>query len=318
MLIAVVGAGAMGCLYGGLLARSGADVTLIARKTAHVEQMNKEGLRLSGLNRLDAPGGTDEPLTIPVRATTCPAEIGPADLVILCVKATDTAVAAKGLGPLLAPHTSLLTLQNGLGNAEILAERWGAERVLVGTSSFGALLVGPGSVRLTGRGQTHLGEPGGLHSERIVAIATAFNRAGLNAAASGNVTGLLWDKLLINVGINALTTIAGIPNGKVLESPALACLMTEAVAEAAAVATAAGIVLSPAPVERAKAVALATAANRSSMLRDMEAGRVTEIDAINGAVARYGRRHGVATPVNETLTLLVNGLTQLRQLESMP
>ncbi|ABZ85284.1 2-dehydropantoate 2-reductase [Heliomicrobium modesticaldum Ice1] len=306
MRIAVLGAGAMGCLYGGLLARSGADVTLIDRKADHVQRLNKAGLRLEDLEK------SEEPSLIPLRATTCLEEAGPADLVIVLVKATDTAAAAEGLGPLLAPHTSLLTLQNGLGNAEILAERWGAERVLVGTSSFGALFVEPGYVRLTGRGQTHLGEPEGIRSSRVEKIAACFNRAGLNAAVSDNVTSLLWEKLLVNVGINALTAIAGIPNGKILDAPALTSVLEAAVAEAAAVAAAAGVTVTADPVGRAKAVATATATNRSSMLRDMERGRVTEIDAINGAVARLGRQWGVATPVNETLTLLVKGLTELR------
>ncbi|MTV48069.1 2-dehydropantoate 2-reductase [Heliobacillus mobilis] len=300
MRFAVYGAGAMGCLYGGLLAKSGVDVFLINRWEDHVQALSERGLVI------EAVEGTE---VIPVQTTTRPEEVGPVDVILFMVKSNDTASAALSAAPLVKAGTCFLTLQNGLGNHEVLADQWGPERILAGTTSFGVSLTGPGRIRLAGRGHTLFGELDGRMTPRLLSLVEIFARAGLAPEASQNVLGLIWDKLLINVGINALTAIADVPNGKLLEVPPLTSLLEAAVQEAEAVAQAAHITISPQPVNRTKAVALSTGKNISSMRQDLRRGRMTEIDVMNGAIVRLGQKYNIPTPVNATLTRLVEALT---------
>jgi len=237
----------------------------------------------------------------------------PVDLLVVVVKAYATADAlrwAVGAGA-VGPDTVALTLQNGLGNAEVLAAALGPERVLAGTTAQGATLLAPGQVRHGGEGPTHIAPwvPGGPAAARADAVAALFTQAGLPTSVAPDPRPLLWAKLCVNCGINALTAILRVPNGGLLERPEARRLMELAAAEAGAVAAAEGVVLPADPVERTVAVARATGANRSSMLQDVERGRRTEVDAINGAVANRGRTAGVPTPVNAVLADLVLALT---------
>ncbi|MBC9783927.1 ketopantoate reductase family protein [Heliobacterium chlorum] len=304
MRFAVLGAGAMGCLYGGFLAQAGVDVSLVNRWEDHVQALNERGLFI------DSDDGSQ---VIPVQATTRPEEVGPVDVILFMVKSTDTASAALRAAPLVKRETCFLTLQNGLGNHEVLADRWGSERILAGTTSFGVSLAGPGRIRLAGRGHTLFGELDGPVTPRLLSLVEIFTKAGLAPEVSENVLGLIWDKLLINVGINALTAIADVPNGTLLEVPALTSLLEAAVQEAEAVAQAAQIAISPQAVDRTKAVAMTTGNNISSMRQDIRRGRVTEIDVMNGAIVRLGQRYNIPTPVNETLTRLVEALTVIQK-----
>jgi 2-dehydropantoate 2-reductase len=302
MKIVVVGAGAMGSLFGGFLAAAGEEVCLVDVWAEHVGAINKEGLRI-----LTSAGEK----TVKVRAVTSFPQDADPDLVIIFVKSSFTEEAAGECAKFIRSDTMVLTLQNGLDNVGKICQVLGKDRVIAGTSTEGATVLGPGFVKHAGVGETHVGELDGGQTPRIKTLEAALNRAGFNTDVTHNVMGLIWGKLLINVGINALTAITGLKNGQLLEAPELAELMAMAVTEAAAVAKRENVQLDFAdPVAKVRAVAKATAENKSSMLQDMERGRKTEIDAINGAVVATADNAGVEAPVNKVLTLLVKALEQ--------
>src|SRR6266540_934826 len=315
MKIGIIGAGAMGSLLGFYLSEH-AEVWLLDPWQAHVEAINANGLRRE-------LGGTEE--TRYPRATTDASAIGACDAVLVLVKAQQTPWAAEQAHALLKPDrlndrvtrwqddkvippienssgtlspshlvilskTLVVTLQNGVGNRELLAETLGAGCVGQGVTALGATLIGPGRVRHAGQGATVFG--------------AAPDPAGMAA-----LDALVWGKLVVNVGINALTALLHVPNAALADAPAARELLAEAVAEAVAVAAARGTPLPYAdPLEHVLAVARATGANRSSMLQDAMRGSPTEIDTINGAVVREGQRLGVPTPVNRLLAALVRAL----------
>ncbi|HSH69433.1 MAG TPA: 2-dehydropantoate 2-reductase [Deferrisomatales bacterium] len=301
MNVAVIGAGAMGSLFGALLAEAGNSVCLIDIWAEHVRAINAAGLAIEreGASR-----------TIPLRATSDPGVVGTVDLALIFVKATHTAAAAETARSLIGEAGLVLTLQNGLGNADTIAEVVAERRVLAGTTAHGATLLGPGRIRHAGAGPTVLGswsrQPEG--SGEAKRVAEVFTSAGFETVLTEDVRQALWGKLLINVGINAITALTGIRNGQILDLPATGELSRAAVAEAVAVAKARGVTVREDAAEHVLAVAAATAANRSSMGQDVDNRRLTEIDAINGAVVREARRVGLAAPVNQTLAALVETL----------
>ncbi|NLK19747.1 MAG: 2-dehydropantoate 2-reductase [Synergistaceae bacterium] len=298
MKTVILGSGAMGCLYGGLLAEAGFDVTLADVCKEHMDAVNERGLVIEAEGK--------ERTIKNIRGTVDPASAGKADLVIVFVKSTVTAGAMKGAMSLVGPGTSVLTLQNGLGNVDKLSSVVGPERVIAGITGHGSTLLGPGKIRHAGRGDTIMGEPAGTISDRLKEIGAMFEKAGISVKLSENVIGLIWGKLLVNVGINALTAVTGLRNGRMTELPEAEELMVLAVEEGMNVASAAGIKLeSDDPVEYTKTVARMTGPNRSSMLQDVMNKRQTEIDVINGAIVDEGRRLGVPTPVNLALANLV-------------
>lgn len=305
MKIAIIGAGAMGSLFGGLLALSGQEVWLLDLWETHIRTIRENGLVIAG--------SQGEIVTRP-HATVDPGEIGSADLIVIFVKSTATGAAAQTAKRLLGPHTAVLTLQNGYGNAEELAGQLGPDRIIAGTTAQGATLLAPGRIMHGGNGETHIGELSGAASPRLRQIADAFTAAGIATHPEDSVAALIWGKLVINVGINALTGITGLKNGQLADYAETRELVCLAVAEAVTVAEAAGVRLPYAdPVDKVLAVAAATAHNTSSMLQDLQGGRITEIDAINGAILREGARLGIATPVNRTLTLLIKTLEQINR-----
>ena len=303
MRIAVVGSGAMGSLFGGMLAEAGEEVTLVDVWEEHVRAINERGLRVRGV------GGER---TIRVAATTKPGEVGPVDLVLIFVKSYDTEKAAADALPMASGETAFLTLQNGLGNVEKIAGVVGSHRVVVGVTAQGSTLLGPGEIRHAGVGATTIGELNGATTARILKIKEAFNRAGLATEVSASILDAVWSKVLVNVGINALTALTGLRNGELLAFPEIRGVMRRAVLEAQEVAEAKGVRIGGDPVEKVYEVAEATAANRSSMLQDIDRGRRTEVGALNGAIVEMGRRLGVDTPVNEALTAAVLGLESVR------
>lgn len=300
MELLIIGAGAMGGLFGALLAPHAA-VSLLTTNQEHAAVMGGHGLTL-----VDLDGATRR---VPVRVLTDPQDYGRrADLVLVCTKTRATAQAAATARDLLAADGLALTLQNGLGNLEQLVAAVGAERAAAGVTSQAATLLAPGRVRHAGSGPTVLGIPPG-REEAITAVAGLFTRAGLETRISDDVDSLLWSKLIVNVGINALTALLRVPNGVLAQTPECDLLMARAVAEAVAVARALSIGLDgERQLERVREVCLRTADNRASMLQDILRGRPTEIDAINGAVVARGRAAGVDTPVNLLLTQLVQAL----------
>jgi 2-dehydropantoate 2-reductase len=297
--IAVVGAGAMGSLFGGKLSAV-AEVTLLDPWGEHVSAMQRDGLHIVELDGSEA--------SVPVTATTDPAVVPTVDLVIIFVKSHATRRASQWASRFLAPDGLALTLQNGVGNAETMAEVLGADRVVAGVTSHGATLLGPAHVRHAGKGPTHIATRPEI-AEKLADVVAALEQAGFEVHPSDDLESLVWGKLIINVGINALTAILRVPNGQLVEIPAATALMTQAVAEAEAVCSAKGVTLPyDDPLGRVRAVARATAANRSSMLQDVLRGVPTEIGVINEAIVREGQRVGVDTPVNELISSVVRAV----------
>jgi len=304
MRIVVMGAGSMGCLLGGYLARAEHEVFLVDPDTERTEAIENGGINVEGV------GGDFE-----VAASAGPiysGDVSP-ELVLVCVKAYDTAEAASDIAGFLGDDSVVLTLQNGVGNIERLAYTLPRKQLLAGTTSLGANLLGPGRVHHAGEGNTHIGDVYGERSDRAEAIASLFTAARLPAVAADDIHQLVWSKLAVNVGINALTALLRVRNGQILAAEGARKILEPAVSECIAVAEESGVSLdTEAVMARVKDVARRTASNRSSMLMDMLGGRRTEIDSINGAVVHRGRELGVAVPVNETLTHLVHALESLQ------
>ena len=301
MKVAVVGAGAMGSLFGAMLTEAGNEVWLYDVWLEHVQTINQDGLRI------EREGKTR---TVEIRATADPQQIGGAELVIIFVKSSRTNSAAETAQNLAGSDGSVMTLQNGMGNADVIAEFIEPERILAGTTSHGATLLGPGSIRHAGSGPTTIGAwsqtEGGL--QRAGQFAEFFNRAGIKTESVVDVRSVVWNKLLINIGINAITALTNIKNGQILDLEITRELSRNAVAEAINVARAADIEVQDDAVDRVFKVAEATALNRSSMGQDVDSGRQTEIAAINGFIVREAKRLGLEAPVNFALTALVQTL----------
>lgn len=304
MNISIIGTGAMASLFGARLSRV-ANVTLMGTWTEAVKAFRRGGIQVEGED------------SFRVHAVSDPDDAPPADLAIVLVKTYQTERAAAWAARTLKETGLALTLQNGLGNVELLAERVGVDRAMLGVTTQGATLIGPGHVRSGGRGATHLGflpieraAPRDWSADSLAYEVTGLlNSAGLHSVVSQDVEALAWGKVIINAAINPLTAILRVPNGALAESDDTLALMRSIAAEAARVAEARSIALPYAdPFERARQVAQATATNHSSMLQDVLKNRPTEIDAINGKIVEHGREVGLPTPVNATLTSLVRAL----------
>jgi len=295
--VLILGTGALACLFAARLSAIGERVTMLGTWRAGLEALRRHGVRLVT---------ADGERAYPVHATDDPADCGNARAALVLVKTWQTERAARQLAACLAPDGLALTLQNGLGNAETLAARLGAERVAVGVTTTGATLVAPGVVRPGGEGVVSLGE-----HPRLGPLADRLRAAGFAVQVHPDVQSLLWGKLVINAAINPLTALMGAPNGALLEERAARLFMAQAAREAAEVAGALGISLPfDDPVAAAEDVARRTAHNRSSMLQDLDRGAPTEIDAICGQIVRHGERVGVPTPVNRALWRMVREVVE--------
>jgi 2-dehydropantoate 2-reductase len=296
----IIGAGAMGGLFATLLAPLAAT-SLFTTNAEHAKTINLAGLSLTGMDGKIRHS--------PVKALTDPQQYGRcADLIILCTKARSTGQASSIAKQLLAKDGLMLTLQNGLGNLEQIQAAVGVSRAAAGITAQAATLLGPGQVRHAGSGPTVLAAGPG-QEKRIAAIASLFNQAGIPTSVTADGDALLWSKLIINVGINALTALLRVPNGTLAMVPECESIMAQAVAEAVAVARAMGIKLTDEePLERVRQVCQVTSSNQSSMLQDILKGRPSEIEVINGAIVRKGAENGVPTPVNHLLTELIKAL----------
>lgn len=299
MKITMIGAGAMGSLFGALLAEAGAMVSLLDIRRDHVDAVNAKGLSVEKAGACR---------TVRIQASTDPDRVGPTDLALIFVKSTHTAAAAAIAARLSGSTGLALTLQNGMGNAETLAGTLAPIRVLAGTTSHGATFLAPGAIRHAGEGATVIGPWAAAGIDGAERVADVFNRAGIATRVVADVRSVLWAKLFINVGINAITALTDIDNGQLLDLAQTRQLCAEAVKEAMTVALAHGIAIDGDPVAKVLQVAAATAANRSSMGQDVDNFRLTEIAAINGFIVRTAQAAGVAVPVNRTLTTLVETL----------
>lgn len=299
MNIAIIGMGAMGCLFAAYLAPL-AKVAMIGRWPAQLAALQNEGLRLIHVDGRE----TNHRLW----ATTDPAEAHPAEVALVLVKSSQTEDAAGLARRVLTPAGVAVTLQNGLGNVEKLAATLGPERVALGVTSQGATVMAPGTVRHAGHGPTFLAQQPAT-AAALITLAALLNQAGLETHLTDNADGLVWGKLAVSAGINPLTALLNVPNGFLAENEPARAIMSRAAEETAAVARAQGIELPFADAAgRALEVARATAGNYSSMLQDARRGVPTEIEAICGAIVEHGRRAGVPTPVNDCLLQLVKRL----------
>jgi 2-dehydropantoate 2-reductase len=298
MKIAIVGAGAMGSLFGALLAEGGHEVWLFDIWQDHINAVKQNGLTV------EREGKTRK---VRLNAASDRRQIGESELVLIFVKSTQTQSAAESAALLAGSNGRVMTLQNGMGNAEIIAEHTPPNRILAGTTAHGATMLKDGSIRHAGAGPTTIGMWADGEKEFQVArqIADQFTQAGIESAAVEAVRPVIWDKLLVNVGINAITALTGIKNGQILDLEVTRELSRAAVEEAASVARAQGIEIRKDPVAHVFQVAAATAVNRSSMGQDVDRRRQSEIKAINGFVVREAESMGIAAPVNRTLTALV-------------
>lgn len=303
MRVAIIGPGAMGNLFAYLLARNPeAEVHLLDNNPGRVETIAREGLFIEGVS--------GEHHIRPAIATDA-GEIGPVDLAVLCVKGPDTGAACRSAKALLGPDTPLLTLQNGMGNLEEIERALGPGRAVGGTTSMGATVLAPNRIRHAGWGETVIGEPDGTRSRRAEAVLGLFRGAGLEISVTDNLQGLLWSKLVINVGINALTALTRLHNGELIRHEGTRAVMREAVDEAVRVADRLGIrLLYDRPVDKVASVCEATAGNVASMLQDFLKEKRTEVNQINGVVVRLGEERGIPTPVNRVLLHLVGTLEE--------
>lgn len=298
MRIAVVGAGSMGCAFGGRLAEAGNEVWLIDVWQEHVDRISRDGLRIEGV------GG--ERVVSRVKATIDPSRVGLVDLILVFVKSTETRTAVQSALPLAAENTLFLTLQNGLGNRDIIAEVAGEERVLAGVTFDGAALLGPGHVRHSSSKATFIGEIDGRITSRVERLAAVFKEAGFDMRVTDNLLGEIWGKLLVNAIGNATTAITGYTIGELMRYSCSSEWVRLVGEEAATVAKALGIRLPYDDVlEKMRRNCADAGPAKSSMQQDIEKGRWTEIDFINGAIVREGAKTGVPTPYNQALTLLV-------------
>lgn len=300
--VAVLGAGAVGSYYGGMLARAGAPVTLVGRR-AHVDAIRRDGLLL------DAQTFKEH---VKVDASTDPAAVAGAQFVLFCVKSGDTESAGRAMAPHLARGATVVCLQNGVDNAVRLRPLVDAEVVAV-VVYVGAEMGGPGHVRHLGRGDLVVGDrpDAAGAARRASAVAALFERAGVTCRVSPNVDGELWTKLIMNCAYNAACALSRLPYGKMIATPWARELMPKIVAEVVAVAQADGVRLDTERLlERMWNIGETMPGQMSSTAQDIALGKPTEIDSLNGFVARRGAALGVPAPVNATLHALVKLLEQ--------
>lgn len=302
--VVIVGAGAMGGLFGALLAEGGLGVTLVDLWREHVEAIRAHGLRLVGY------GGER---AIPVGATTDASEIAAADIVLFQCKAFANEPAAASVRHLFRGTTVAVSFQNGLGNEEVLAGVLGAGNVLGGLTAQGALVEAPGVVRNFGDLPTYVGELGGGISPRATALADAFTRHGLATHASADIRRDKWKKLFGNVGLSALSGTTDLASVDIAAIPEMRATVFRAVGEAAAVARASGIEIGDEEAQEVLQRLIdpsggGTGTSKSSLCADLAHRRRTEVDTIYGPVAELGRRHAVPTPTIDTLIAIVKGL----------
>lgn len=300
MRVIVLGTGALGCVFAARLSEH-AEVWMLGTWAEAIAAVIQRGVRLH-----EPEGGIR---TAAIRATTDPGVVPPADVALVLVKSYQTARAASWAAQLLAPDGLAVTLQNGLDNAASLAAAVGAERTVVGVTYTGATLLGPGEARHAARQTTFLGDSP-TTAARVAAFVDLLDRAGFETHITSDIAGRLWGKAVANAAINPLTALWRAPNGAVCATEERRALLADLAEEAAAVARARGVTLPFAdPVGYVRDVCRGTAANRSSMLQDIERGRPTEVDSITGIIVAEGQRLGVPTPVNAVVWRLVRGAT---------
>ena len=310
MKIVVLGAGALGCAIGGTLSMAGNEVWLVNRDAQHVDVMNRAGLTMRS-----GSGAEVADRVVQVKAATHASGIdmasGPVELIIVLVKSFHTREVIESAGAIISQNTVVLSLQNGVGHEDVLAAAVGPQRVMAGKTYVGGVLLAPGHVMAGTQGkETIIGELSGQITPRALRVSEIFNAAGLATTLSQNIRATIWEKLFVNVATGALSGITRLNYGHLYEVPEVQACAIAAVAEAMAVARAAGIAITTTDPRAPwlKAAAGLPFEFKASMLQSLENGSVTEIDFVNGAVVAMGQKHGVPTPVNQTLVACMKGV----------
>jgi 2-dehydropantoate 2-reductase len=292
--IAIVGAGALGSVFASALLQAGHSVTLLGRRAT------------PDITVCDPPCVVQK---TPLRVETDPSSVAGAEFVLMLVKAYDTGTATRAIAPYICHDATVVTLQNGLGNAaQIRKHLPPSQHVLSGVTSQAARRVSPGLILHTGEGPTVIGYDGDVEHVAARDLAAILASAGLPATATGDIDWFIWQKVAVNAAINGLTAVAGVPNGALSSRPSLLAAAEALADEAAAVAAAHGYHL-VALQRTLRDTIRATAENRSSMLQDVEAGRRTEVDAIYGSLIAAGRAHGLASPSLTVIDALVRSVS---------
>jgi 2-dehydropantoate 2-reductase len=289
MRVAVIGAGAVGCYYGGLLLRAGHDVTFIGRQP-HVDAINAHGLLLD----TQAFSGH-----LPARAATDATALVSPDLVLFCVKSADTEQAGRSLAGRLLPETSVLSLQNGVDNPQRLGAVTG-HTIIPAVVYVGSEMAGPGHVRHHGGGALVIGA-----SAASEALARTLQSAGIQATVAGDIETTQWTKLITNCAFNALSAVAAIPYGPMMQVEGAPDVIASAVQEATAVARACGVAIQDDLLEQIMKTPAAMPNQTSSTAQDLARGKASEIDFLNGYVVRKGAELGIPTPTNHALQVMV-------------
>lgn len=304
MKIVMLGAGALGSTIGGTLAMGGNDVHFVDMWQEHVDLINKDGLHMTN---------EKEDWYVRVDARTTADTIGEADLVIVLVKSFATKQAVEQLKQtnVIGKNTLVMSLQNGLGNEETIASVIGSENIISGKTYVGGRLIQAGYISAGVQGKwTYIGELNGEITDRIQTVCNVFNDAGLLCEVSDNIKGLIWDKLLINVAAGALCGITRLPYGPLYEEDYIKDVAVAAIQEGIQVAKAAGVVLKSEDPQYPWVAASEGLPGtfKTSILQSLELKRPTEIDFINGSIVEWGKKYGIATPVNQTLVACVKGI----------
>lgn len=304
MKICMLGTGSLGSTIGGTLAQGGSEVYFVDQWKEHIDKINENGLKMTD---------EKEDWYVKVDARTSAEGMGPVDLVIVLVKsfATKEAVSQLKETNVIGENTLVMSLQNGLGNEETIAEVVGEANVISGKTYVGGRLLSPGYVSAGVKGKyTYIGELTGEITDRIQAVCDEFNKAGLLCEVGDNIKGLIWDKLLINVAAGALCGITRLPYGPLYEEEYIKETAVAAIQEGIDVAKAAGVKLKSEDPEYPWYAASEGLPEtfKTSILQSLELKRPTEIDFINGSVVEWGKKFGIPTPVNRTLVTCVKGI----------
>jgi 2-dehydropantoate 2-reductase len=300
----MIGSGAMGSIYGGLLARAGYDVTLIDPREDHIGLIQRNGLIVEGVRGRHV-------IRVPARASH--AGLPPADFAIVFTDANATADAARTAAQVLGPEGFALTLQNGIGNVEALIAELGAGRVVAGVTMNSGALPEPGRAAYTNAGVTSIGELDGRASARIEEVARMLNTAGIETVVIPDPMAHIWSKFVLNCAINPLTAITGLRSGEMYRTAEVNALQDRVIDEILMVVERKGVRLAePDPRKKIKDHCRGRY-NRPSMMQHVEQGRRTEIDALNGALVREAKALGLAVPYNEAVVAVVKGLEKSRR-----
>ncbi|PIU83945.1 MAG: hypothetical protein COS68_01340 [Elusimicrobia bacterium CG06_land_8_20_14_3_00_38_11] len=297
MKITIIGAGAMGTLFAGILSKGGNDVCILTRNKKTEKILKKNGIRISGITKTTIPSSK-------LKITTDPAEICRPDLIIILVKSYDTISTVPSIKKMMGKNTVILTLQNGLGNYEVFSEYFYKKTIISGITSESSTLVKSGEIIHMGKGDTIIEK-----SDFSGQVADIFNECGIKITLSSKIESVIWSKLVLNCAINPVAAISGVRNGEIINYKNLFEVAVEAGKEVVTVAKKMKIkILFSDVAQRIKNICLATSENTNSMLADILAKRKTEIDSLNGAVVKIAEKLKVPVPVNKSLYGIIRKL----------